>query len=338
MFSKPPTSRHPRLRTRPPLERMLRIHQAIQAGRFPNAAALARELEVSSKSIHRDLEFMRDRLELPVQFDARRNGYYYTEEVGSFPTVQITEGELFALLLAEKALQQYRGTTFEKPLLSAFRKISATLPDTVSFNLSDWGESISFRFSAEPVLDLRVFDELARATARRQQLLLAYRKPGREEAELRKVDPYHLANINGEWFLFAFCHLRQDIRTFAPARIASITRTGQSFCRPADFSLQDRLSLSFGVRSGEGEHDIRIIFSKQAAGYIREKIWHSSQRIVQMPDGRIELHLRLSSLEEIQRWVLGWGGHAVVLYPPELAAAVRSAAQLILESSHQLEP
>src|ERR1051325_108348 len=101
-------------RTRPPLERMMRIHQEIASGSFPNATTLARSLEVSTKSIQRDLEFMRDRLNLPVEYDASRTGYFYNGEVNSFPTMQITEGELVALVIAEKALEQYRGTQFEK--------------------------------------------------------------------------------------------------------------------------------------------------------------------------------------------------------------------------------
>ena len=75
------------LHSRPPLQRMLRIHEAIQSGKYPNAAKLARELEVSTKSIHRDLEFMRDRLDFPLEYDARRFGYFYTEPVRSFPTL-----------------------------------------------------------------------------------------------------------------------------------------------------------------------------------------------------------------------------------------------------------
>src|SRR3989441_11754943 len=140
--------------SRPPLERMLRIHRAIQSGSYPNATTLARELEVSTKSIHRDIEFMRDRLDLPVEYDGARFGYRYTEEVNAFPTVQITEGELFALVVAEKALQQYRGTSFEKPLLSAIRKMEQSLPDTISLHLADIERTISFRTRAEPILDL----------------------------------------------------------------------------------------------------------------------------------------------------------------------------------------
>ena len=317
--------------SRPPLERMLRIHQAIQAGKYPNATALAGELEVSTKSIYRDIDFMRDRLELPIEFAVARNGFHYTQEVGSFPTLQITEGELFALLVAEKSLQQYRGTTFEKPLRSAFKKMAAALPDTISLNLADWEQTISFRTSIEPILNLEIFDALAQATAQRKQLELTYRKPGRKETEPRVVDPYHLANINGEWFLFALCHLRNDIRTFVPARILEVKPTGQVFVRPHKFSLEKRLRDSFGVLTGRGEFEVVIRFEELVADYIREKRWHPSQQLTELDDGGVQLRLKLSSLAEIQRWILSWGGRATVLAPVELEESVKAAARAILD-------
>jgi len=324
---KPPTDLH----SRPPLERMLRIHQAIQSGNFPNASTLARDMEVSTKSIHRDLEFMRERLQLPLEYDGARFGYFYTQEVSSFPTLQITEGELFALLVAEKALQQYRGTTFEKPLLSAFKKMAASLPDTISLNLADWEQTISFRTSAEPILNLQIFDALAKATAQRKQLSITYRKPGQAKPEQRVVDPYHLANINGEWFLFAYDHLRKDIRTFVPVRIKALQRTGKTFVRPLKFSLEKTLRDSFGVHSGHEVFLVTIRFNAAAAPYIREKRWHPSQEMRELGKGSVELRLRLSSLGEIERWILGWGGNAIVVRPPELVASVRRAAQSLLQ-------
>jgi predicted DNA-binding transcriptional regulator YafY len=320
------------LHSRPPLERMLRIHQAILAGKFPNASTLARELEVSAKSVHRDLEFMRDRLDLPLEYDSHRSGYFYTEEVNAFPTVQITEGELFALIVAEKALQQYRGTNFEKPLLSAIRKMEQSLPDTISLNLADIEHTISFRMRAEPILTLGIFDALAKATAHRQQLELTYRKPGSRQTEPRVVDPYHLANINGEWYLFAFDHARKDIRTFVPARVQAVRQTGTTFARPEKFSLERRLRDSFGVHSGEGEYEVILRFNARVADYVREKKWHASQRLRDLKGGGVELRMKLSSLVEIERWVLSWGGDAVVVKPRELAAAVKEAAGKILRS------
>ena len=309
---------------------MLRIHQAIQSGKLPNATTLANELEVSTKSIHRDIEFMRDRLELPIEYDGARFGYRYTEEVNAFPTMQITEGELFALVVAEKALQQYRGTSFEKPLLSAIKKMEQALPDTISLSLSDIEHTISFRTRAEQILDLEIFDALAKATARRQQIELAYRKPGRRDTEARVVDPYHLANINGEWYLFAFDHLRNDIRTFAPGRIQSVKITGKTFERSARFSLEKRLRDSFGVQSGEGQHDVTIRFNARVADYVREKKWHESQQLRELRDGGVELTMKLSGLAEVQRWVLTWGGDARVIRPKELKDTVRHAAEKIL--------
>jgi predicted DNA-binding transcriptional regulator YafY len=309
---------------------MLRIHEALQSGQYPNATGLAGELEVSTKSVHRDLEFMRDRLRLPLEWDGSRGGYHYTELVNGFPTIQITEGEIIALVVAEKALQQYRGTSFEKPLLSAIKKMEQSLPDTVSLSLTDVEQTISFRMRAEPVQNLEVFDALAKATAARQQLELTYRKPGQQLAEHRRIDPYHLANINGEWFLFAFDHLRKDIRTFVPARIKAIKHTGRTFTRRQKFSLERRLRDSFGVHSGRGDFKVVIRFNHQAADYIREKKWHDSQQLRELKKGGVELCLKLSSLAEIERWVLSWAGNAVVVQPCELAESVKRAAEKIL--------
>ena len=314
-----------------PLERMLRIHQALQAGKFPNASRIAREIEVSTKTIHRDIEFMRDRLNLPIEFDYFHKGFYYTAEVSAFPTMQITEGEIFALVVAEKALQQYRGTSFEKPLLSAIRKMEQALPDTISLNLADIEQTISFRTRAEPILNLQIFDALAKAVAQRQQLMLQYRKPG-QPVEPRLVDAYHLANINGEWFLFAYDHARKDLRTFVPARIQSAKPTGKIFQRTEKFSLEKRLRDSFGVHAGEGKFNVVLRFTPRAADYIREKKWHSSQTLRELSDGGAELKMTLSSLAEVQRWVLSWAGEATVLQPPELAESVRAAAKKILNA------
>lgn len=317
---------------RPPLERMMKIHQALQSGKYPNATTLARDMEVSTKSIQRDLEFMRYRMDLPVEYDMSRRGYYYNGKVSAFPTLQITEGELFALLVAEKALQQYRGTNFEKPLISAFKKMSASLPDTISLNMADWEQTISFHTRAEPILNLEIFNALSKATANRRQLEMTYRKAGQREPEVRVIDPYHLGNINGEWFLFAFDHLRKDIRTFVPARIKAMRETGKTFPKPHKFSLEKRLRDSFGVQSAQGEFHVAIRFNEMVADYIREKRWHESQQLKELEDGSVELHLKLSSLKEIERWILNWGGNAVVLNPPELAEMVKQSAEKILKN------
>jgi proteasome accessory factor B len=205
-----------------------------------------------------------------------------------------------------------------------------SLPDTISLNLAEVEQTISFRTRAEPILDLEIFEALAQATAQRRQLEIAYRKPSQSQSEARIVDPYHLANINGEWYLFAYDHARKDIRTFVPVRIKSIKPTGKTFARPQKFSLEDRLRGSFGVHSSEGEFDVVLRFSARGADLVREKKWHESQQLRELKGGEVELRLKLSSLAEIERWVLSWGGDAKVLKPRELAEAVQQAAKKIM--------
>ncbi|HVY70647.1 MAG TPA: WYL domain-containing protein, partial [Verrucomicrobiae bacterium] len=125
-------------------------------------------------------------------------------------------------------------------------------------------------------------------------------------------------------------HLRSAIRTFAPGRVQIIDPTGKTFARPQKFSLEKRLRDSFGVHSGQGEFAVVLRFSELVADYIREKKWHSSQELRELEDGSVELSLKLSSIVEVQRWILGWGGECTVVSPPELGENIRSAAQKIL--------
>jgi proteasome accessory factor B len=96
--------------------------------------------------------------------------------------------------------------------------------------------------------------------------------------------------------------------------------------------VDKRLRDSFGIHSDEGRFEVGVRFAPEVADLIREKRWHPSQQLRDLPDGGVELRLKLSSLVEIQRWILGWGGNAVVIRPPELIAAVRDAAQAILRA------
>ncbi len=120
---------------RPPLARIMIIDQAIRTGDWPNATTLAHRLEVDPRTIRRDLTYMRDQLKAPLEYDSTHNGYHYTEPTFRLPYISITEGELVALMLAQRLLRQYRGTPFEQDLQRSFTKLVDQLPDPVSVNL-----------------------------------------------------------------------------------------------------------------------------------------------------------------------------------------------------------
>ncbi len=233
------------LHSRPPLERMMRMHERLKAGRYPNCRKLADELEVSSKTVQRDIDFMRYRLGLPIEYDQLHFGFYYTEPVASFPNVEISEGELVALYVGQKALAQYKGTSFEAPLSTAFRKITDGLRDTISVTWSDLDSAISFRNTGRSTADVHLFEQLSHAVFKQLEVRFDYKKPDVARYEQRYVQPYHLGCVENLWYLFAFDVDRQQVRTFALPRIRSVRVSKNKFRRPLDFSIGKFLGESF---------------------------------------------------------------------------------------------
>lgn len=309
---------------RPPLERMVKLHHELQARHFPNCSKLAGELEVSTKTIQRDIDFMRDRLGLPIEYDPLQFGFYYTEPVAGFPSIEVSEGEIVALFVAQKALEQYRGTSFEKPLRLAFEKMTDGLRDKIAFNWADLRGAISFRGIGTTTADLDLFETVSKAVLKSHELAFEYKKLNSARFESRKVQPYHLSCIENQWYLFAHDLGRRQLRTFALPRMRKAKGTGIRFDRPADFSITRHLSDSFGVFSGKGHHRVRIHFDAFASRLVSERQWHPSQKIKRLPNDEIEVTLQLGSFEEIERWILSWGTHARVLEPQDLMKRIRN--------------
>lgn len=345
--------------SRPPLARMIRIHERLQEqaahpGRTTagplNCATLGEDLEVNPKTIQRDLDFMRDRLGLPIDYDAVTRGYRYSRPVAQFPSVQITEGELIALAVARQALGQYRGTPFERPLRAAFHKLTAGLRDQIQFAWFSDGEdgdptedgaggdaaAISFRSAAAGrgvVTDLAGFEAASGAVLRGEEVEFLYRKLDAAGPSRRRVRPLHLACIDGGWYLFGLDALRTEmpLRTFALSRMAELRPTGERFERPAKFSLEEHLANSFGVFAPAGPPvEVRLRFDPFAARLVQERTWHASQRLSPRPGGGggggVDLTLRVSLSPEVERWVLGWGEHVEVLAPVDLRVRIATVA------------
>ena len=321
--------------SRPSLARMQQLHQQIKEGRFPNCRTLAELLEISSKTVQRDIDFMRDRLNLPIEYDPLRFGFFYSRPVANFPTIDVTEGELVALFVAQKLLAQYKGTPFEKPLNAAFHKICDGLRESITFPWSDLDASFSFRNIGTTEADIVLFEALSKSVLRSVEVAFEYKKLRGSRHELRRVQPYHLASIENQWYLFGFDLDRNQLRTFVLGRMRAVQLTTAKFKRPVDFEISKHLGSSFGVFTGKGHFQIRLQFDAFAARLVSERQWHASQKIKPLGktgDEGIELTLELGDLEEITRWVLSWAGHVRVLAPKELKERVRSAAGSLLNA------
>lgn len=173
----------------PPWARLAFIDRAIRAGTWPNGTTLGRQLEVTPRTAQRDLEFLRDRLQAPIEFDAVRNGYHYTDRDYQLPFVRLTESELAALFLAERLLPEYRGTPYAAALASLFDKLKPTLDGEVSLDLSHLADALSVCRLAGLDGDPAIFGQLARAARERRRLELVYWTASRDSECWRMVDP-----------------------------------------------------------------------------------------------------------------------------------------------------
>ena len=307
------------LLSRPPLERMMRFHNLLNENCYPNCSRLAKEFEMTVRTVMRDLDFMRDRLDLPIEFDPKRNGYYYTKPVDQFPQVPFSEAEVFALLVAHKAIAQYKGTPFETPLALAYQRLTGQLNTSAKFLLGNLDEALSFRPFAPEDTDLKTFEILTRALEEKKVLHFQYRNLGADKYQGRQVHPYHLACIDNHWYLFAFDVRRDAMRTFALPRLKKPEIAEERFKIPKKFNLSEYLKGSLAVFKGDADYEVVIDFDKWGADLIRGRKWHASQDVTELPGGQTRLRLRLNSIEEAERWVLSWGAHATVVHPQALA-------------------
>ncbi len=305
---------------------MLRIHNLLKSGSYPNCSKLAREMEVSSKTISRDIDFMRDRMMLPIEYQPDRHGYFYTREVHSLPTIDISEGELLALSIAQKAMDHYKGTPFERPLSNALAKLAASLPDTITANLTELSETISFRHGRLSEVDETLLQEFTKAALEKREISFQYKKLGAKKAETRNLLPYHLTNFLGKWYAIGWDEKRQAIRTFLLNRASAAKLGDRSFTTPGSFSPEDYLGSSFGIYSPTGKRKVSIRFKSPVSEYIEENTWHPSQKIESRKDGSIVIHFDLGSLLEVTSWILSWGPNAQVLAPKELKETIKRTA------------
>ena len=211
-----------RYANRPTLVRLAVIDQQLRNRRWPNAATLAHDLEVTARTIHRDFDFLRGEFHAPLTFDPQHNGYYYSDPDFRLPYLSVSEGEYLALFLAERLVQEYRNTPYAEDLHRLFDKISMLLTDPITIDLRHIAGSFSFHHATFTADTLETMRQIHVAIQKCQPLEIAYQSMTRKEPVSRIINPYHLASLDGQWYLIAYCHRRKAILMFVPSRIREL--------------------------------------------------------------------------------------------------------------------
>ena len=309
------------------LERVLEIDRRIRAGLCPHPDRLAREMEVSRRVLFKDRDFLIHNLGAPLVFDRVRRGWTYTDRTWGLPSALLTEGELLALVLGVECAQRYAGTALETPLRSAVAKVTRSLrgPVTVDLDAIRQGFSVSPP-SAQGAAQETLITLLSAIRERKLVKMRYYAAYKREEAE-REVQPVHLVNREGDWYLVAYDRSRSGYRYFHAGRIRKLRVLGRAIRPRPQAEVEAWMAQSFQILTGGAEVNVAVRFDAEQAPYVRDRVWHPSQRIEEKPDGGLVLRFRTAGLIGVRRWVLQYGPHAEVLEPKSLREEILKEAE-----------
>lgn len=306
-------------------ERFLWFHDRVRKGAFPNASDLARQFEYSKTQARRDIEFLRDRLRAPLEYDVRRKGYLYTDGAFELPATWLTGAELTALLLARAALERLVSAR-ALPELDEVREKLATYGFLRPRGAPDPERLISLRDPSEAAGDPDVLHGCLTALIAGRSLPIRYLAASTGKTTERTVRPYHLVHHDGGWHLIAHCELRDALRDFALVRLEITGPARDLFPRDPAFDPEAYLEASFGIFHGPGRHRVVLRFTPFRARWVRHQRWHRDQEMEEHPDGSLTLRFPASHFPEVKMEILKFGADCEVLAPPALRAEIAAEA------------
>lgn len=314
--------------TRPPLRRLFWTLGQLRAGRPLKATDVADRFEVGLRTAYRDLDFLRDELHAPIEYDRARGSYWLTEPTAPLPPIMLSEGELVALYFAEKVLRQYRGTPYEEDLASAFRKLLVLLPDAVVVRPDRVLSFLELDPGPLPEANPAVFRDVVTGLTRGRRLVIRYASASSGRTLDRAVDPCRVLNVRGTWYLVAWDHRRRAVRDFALHRVRAVTVTGEASAPPTRFNLKAYMADAFSIEKGGRPANVSVRFAPRQARWIRERKWHRTAKVQGRLDGGCVLRMRVAVTSELRRWVMQFGSEAEVVAPRGFRDAVARELKL----------
>lgn len=306
-------------------ERFYQIDQLLQPGQPVPIERFLETLGVSRATFKRDLEYMRDRLNAPIEWDRFDGGYRYAEPSGgpafALPGMWFNASEVHALLMMQQLLGDLQPGLLEaqvRPLQARLRALLGSADHSA--------EEVERRFrlvsAARRTLAVRHFEAVATATLRRRRLRIAHYSRQTDETTERTVSPQQLIFYRENWYLVGWCHLRRDIRSFAIDAISQAELVDEAAREVGRAALAEVMESGYGIFSGREVTWATLRFAPERSRWVAAETWHPQQRGVFDDQRRWVLELPYNDPRELLMEVLKHGGSVEVLGPAALRAGV----------------
>jgi len=309
--------------------RLLSIVWTLQSRPLVTAGEFATDLAVSERTVHRYMEMLGE-MGIPIASERGRGGGFYLVRGYKLPPLRFTPEEASALYLGADVVRRISGLASYRDAAQAARaKLDGVLPDTLREQAAQAQQQILItgleRMDYGPWED--TLTTLRQAMRDQRRLAMAYRTSGQAETAERTIDPYALVHQWGYWYLVAYCHRRQEMRTFRVDRIAGLRPLDEGFRRPANFDVAAYMEQVM-MEDWPVSYRVRMRFRPEAAFRARDaRGWDS---FVEREDGAIEVTYSATDLYWAARIALSYGSDVQVLEPPEVVVQVRESARALL--------
>ncbi len=310
-------------------ERFYKIELLLRSRGCVSFAALREELDVSPATLKRDLQYLRDRLNAPIVYDAFDNGYRFDAaaargERHELPGMWFSENEIHALLTMHQLLA---GLDDDGVLSRHLQPMLERLQGMLGADAAESRElmrRIKVIGTARRRVPSRWFELLGSALVQRRRIWLRYfKRSDRRESE-REVSPQRLVHYRGTWYLDAWCHASDGLRRFAldAVREAKLLETKAKNVPVRE--LEAALDAGYGIYGG-GDTKVKwatLLFDADAAQWVASEEWHPQQKARHLADGRYELQVPYADATELTMDILRHGDSVTVAGDKALAAAI----------------
>ena len=315
-------------------ERINALHRLLKSARYPvTVARLQEELGCSRATVYRDLAFLRDALMAPVEGDGEAGFRYQSDENERFelPGLWLSSEELHALLASQHLLARTGGGVLSSVLAPLQQRIESLL--ATQAGASSWPvERVRVIPHRGRKLDEASFRTVASGVLERKQLSFEYRARSTDEATRRTVSPQRITHYRDNWYLDAWDHNREAVRSFAVDRIHKARVVDEAARDIPDSELDEQLGAGYGIFSGAPKGWATIVFSAKAARWVADEHWHSKQQGRFLADGRYELKVPYSVSRELLMDVLHYGSDAEIVEPQSLREQAKTLLALALSN------
>jgi predicted DNA-binding transcriptional regulator YafY len=310
------------------IDTLLHVNAAVPIERFLS------ELEVSRATFKRDIEYMRDRLNAPIEWDRSLGGYRYankqTGKQQSLPGLWFNASEAYALLMMQALLSEMQPGLLGPHIAPLKARLRAVIESGQHAAVDVESRVKLLNVAARPVAD-KHFEVVAAALLGRQRLQIRYYSRARNDFSEREVSPQLLLHHRGNWYLGALCHQQNAMRSFSMDAIDRVALLAKSSKSVAKKELDGFVGQGYGIFAGSKVQWAKLRFTQERARWVSRELWHPKQKLTPQADGSLVMEVPFTDVRELSMDILRQGRHVEVLEPPELRDQVAAELRMTLK-------